>query len=123
MPVLRRDDWNVAELPGRSSADPLPVPLGEKSGVSMRIVEVPPGPRTPHRHPHSCEVIYVARGRGRVWEGDDINPVGPGDVIVVEQGVPHATVCTSTTVMQLICFFPHPHLPGNIEELDAPSRE
>lgn len=123
MPVLRGDDLEFAELPGRLSANPLPADLEDGSEVSVRVVDVSPGQRTPHRHPHSCEVIYVARGEGRVWEGDESSPVTTGDVIVVEQGVPHATVCTGTTAMRLICFFPRADLSGNTEELGGPARE
>ena len=123
MPVLRGDDWDFATLPGRLSADPLPSDLEARSKVSVRVVDVPPGPRTPHRHPYSCEVIYVAEGQGRVWEGDKSSPVSGGDLIIVEQGVAHATVCTGTTAMRLICFFPRPDLSGNAEELSGPARE
>jgi len=123
MPVLRADDRNFDELPGRRSADPLPPGLEDAAEVSVRVVDVLPGPRTPHRHPHSCEVIYVAHGEGRVWEGDESSPVTAGDVVVIEQGVPHATVCTSADGIRLICFFPRADLAGNTEELDGPVRE
>ena len=123
MPVLRGDSWDFVRLPGRSSANPLPLDLEDSSEVSLRVVDVPPGSRTPHRHPHSCEVIYVAEGRGRVWEDEESTPVAAGDVIVVEQGVAHATVCTSDTAMRLICFFPRPRLADNIEELGGPARD
>lgn len=123
MPVLGADGRDFAELPGRRSANPLPPELEDAVQVSVRVVDVPPGPRTPHRHPHSCEVIYVAHGEGRIWEGDRSSPVTPGDLVVVEQGVAHATVCTSADGLRLICFFPRPDLPGNTEELDGPVRE
>lgn len=123
MPVIRAGEAPFAELPGRKSADPLPAGLGAAAGVSVRVVEIPPGPRTPHRHPHSCEVVYVAAGRGRVWEGDRATALAPGDIVLVEAGVSHATVCTGTEPMRLVCFFPHPDLAGNIEEEpDAPHR-
>ena len=123
MPVLRGDDLEFVELPGRWSANPLSDDFEDAVEVSVRVVDVPPGPRTPHRHPHSCEVIYVARGEGRFWEGAESSPATAGDVIVVEQGVPHATVCTGTVAMRLICFFPRPDLSGNTEELAGPVRE
>ncbi|HET7388593.1 MAG TPA: cupin domain-containing protein [Nocardioidaceae bacterium] len=122
MPVIRAADAPSVELPGRTSANPLPAALGRAAGVSLRVVEIPPGPRTPHRHPHSCEVVYVAAGRGRVWEGERSTSVAPGDVVLVEPGVPHATVCTSAEPMRLVCFFPHPDLGDNIEEMDAELR-
>lgn len=122
MPVIHAAGADFVELPGRRSANPLPAALGGSAGVSVRVVEIPPGPRSPHRHPHSCEVVYVAAGNGRVWEGDRSTPVAAGDVVLVEAGVPHATVCTSPEPMRLVCFFPHPKLSDNLEELDAPLR-
>jgi quercetin dioxygenase-like cupin family protein len=122
MPVIRAADAPAVALPGRTSANPLSPAQGRANGVSVRVVEIPPGPRTPHRHPHSCEVVYVVAGTGRVWEGERPTPVAPGDVVLVEPGVPHATVCTSAEPMRLVCFFPHPDLADNLEELDAPLR-
>ena len=119
MPVLPAGELRFAELPGRRSADPLG---GLTEDCSVRIAEIPPGPRTPHRHPHSIEVVYVAAGTGRVWEGETATDVGPGDMVLVPVGVPHATVCTSVTPLRLVCFFPHSDLAGNLDELPGPVR-
>ena len=89
----------------------------------MRVVRIPPGPRTPHRHPHSDEVVYVVEGEGRAWEGDEVTPVRAGDVFVVPAGVPHATVCTGPSELVLVCFFPRPDLSTNLEELPGPARD
>ncbi|WP_168205659.1 cupin domain-containing protein [Georgenia yuyongxinii] len=88
----------------------------------MRVVRIRPGPRTPHRHPHSCEVMFVAQGDGRFWEGDTVHQVRAGDVLFVPTGVPHATVCVGDTDIVLACFFPRRDLPSNIEELPGPVR-
>ena len=119
MPVVRGHGLSFTDLPGRRSADPLPA--GVADGCSVRVVRVPPGPRTPHRHPYSCEVVYVAAGRGRVWEGDTVTEVAPGDLVVIPPGVPHATVATGGE-LTLVCFFPHPELARNLEELAGPVR-
>jgi quercetin dioxygenase-like cupin family protein len=120
MPVIRGRDLDFGELVGRVSANPLPPGAAEE--CSVRVVHVPPGPRTPHRHPYSCEVVYVAAGEGRVWEGDDPSPVVAGDLVVVPPGVPHATICTGRSELVLVCFFPHPDLSRNLEELPGPVR-
>ena len=108
------------ELTGRFSADPLPTGAAP---CSMRVVRIGPGPRTPHRHPHSVELMYVVAGTGTTWEDDTPSPVRPGDVVLVPQGVPHATVADGPDELLLVCFFPHPDLAANIEELDGPVRE
>lgn len=120
MPVFRNRDLHFADLVGRQSANPLPP--GTAEDCSVRIVRVSPGPRTPHRHPHSCEVVYVVEGEGRLWEGERAHAVGPGDLVVIPPGVSHATVGTSGSGLVLVCFFPHPDLAGNLEELPAPIR-
>ncbi len=78
VPVVRSTDLDFARLPGRLSADP--VPAGRGADYSVRVVRVPPGPRTPHLHPHSDEVTYVVSGSGNAWEGDICTPVSPGDL-------------------------------------------
>ena len=121
MPVVRSDSLTYAELPGRQSADPVPPDLG--SNYSVRVVRVPPGPRTPHRHPHSDEVTYVVSGHGTAWEGDTSTAVGPGDLIVVPRGTPHATVATGHADLVLLCFFPRRGLADNLDELPGPIRD
>lgn len=120
MPVVPAGSLQFAALPGRLSANPLPP--GLDVGASTRIVRIPPGPRTPHVHRHSAEVVYVAGGTGTAWEDDAPTRVGEGDVVVVPAGVPHATVASGTSDLVLVCFFPHPDLAANIEELTGPLR-
>jgi quercetin dioxygenase-like cupin family protein len=120
VPVVPGESLDFARLPGRVSADP--VPPGLAVGCSARVVRIAPGPRTPHRHPHSVEVVYVAEGSGTAWEDDVPTRVSAGDVLVVPAGVPHATVAAGPGDLVLVCFFPHPDLAANAEELPAPPR-
>ena len=120
MPVVLSGSLSYAALTGRLSADPLP--SGTATGCSVRVVRIDPGPRTPHVHPDSVEIAYVAEGTGTAWEGDEHHPVAPGDLLVVSAGVPHATVATGDSPLVLVCFFPHPDLAANIEELAGPQR-
>lgn len=120
MPVVRAEDVDYVDLPGRQSADPVPVGAGED--YSVRMVRVPAGPRTPHLHPHSDEVTYVVSGSGTAWEGDVATPVGPGDLVLVPQGESHATVARDGEELVLLCFFPRGDLAGNLVELEGPLR-
>jgi quercetin dioxygenase-like cupin family protein len=82
------------------------------------VVHVPSGSgRTPHRHPASAEVIFVARGRGHVWREERRHEVQAGDLVLVPAGLAHATIPEDGTDMDLVCFFPVPSLAGNVEEL------
>jgi quercetin dioxygenase-like cupin family protein len=120
MPVIPAGSLEFARLPGRLSADPLPA--GLVAGCSARIMRIAPGPRTPHVHPHSAEVIYVVEGTGTAWEGDVPTRVAAGDLVVVPPRVPHATVASDAGELVLVCFFPHPDLAANIQELTGPER-
>ncbi|HJU96585.1 MAG TPA: cupin domain-containing protein [Jiangellaceae bacterium] len=117
MPVVPTAALQFARLTGRLSADPLPP--GLDTGCSLRVVRVTPGARTPHVHPHSAELTYVAEGSGTAWEADVPTSVAAGDVLVVPAGVPHATVAGPSDLL-LICFFPHADMSANIVELAGP---
>lgn len=120
MPVIPCHGLDFRELVGRRSADPLPGWAAES--CSVRVVRIEPGPRTPHRHPRSVEIAYVAEGSGVAWEGDGRTEVTAGDLLVVPAGVPHATVATSPGGLLLVCFFPVGDLASNLEELPGPVR-
>jgi quercetin dioxygenase-like cupin family protein len=114
MGITRSGALDFVALPGRRSADPLG---GGAADVSVRVVAIEPDVRrSPHRHPHSSEVVYVVGGRGRMWQEGEVVDVGPGDVAHVPAGTPHATLAVGGT-LRLVCFFPHPRLDDNIEEL------
>lgn len=115
MPLIRAGDLQFEQLPGRSSADPLAEGLAD---FAVRVVRIPAGPRTPHRHPRSAEVVYVVSGSGTAWEEGTTHHVGAGDVLVIPAGVPHATAAADELV--LVCFFPDGDLGTNLEELDGP---
>jgi quercetin dioxygenase-like cupin family protein len=120
MVTLRHStDLRFVELPGRHSADPFSG-VGDLD-VSVRLVRMEAGQRRrPHRHPHSCEVVHVLSGAGHVWQDGARAPVSTGDTFVVGAGVPHATLPLLGSHLELVCFFPHPDLSRNLEELDGP---
>jgi quercetin dioxygenase-like cupin family protein len=118
--VVRAEELAFGELPGRRSADPLAGVEG--TGLSVRFARLGPGPRAPHRHPFSVELIYVVEGEGTHWQEGDTAHVGPGDVVLVPTGVAHATIPDEGDSMLLYCVFPVPSLEDNVEELDEPIR-
>jgi quercetin dioxygenase-like cupin family protein len=111
--VARVGGLEFRPLPGRASADPLP----GLDDAAVRFVRVEPGPRAPHVHPDSSELIYVAEGSGRHWQGDGSVEVGRGDLVSVPRAVPHATVAREPLL--LVCFFPHADPFATTEELDG----
>lgn len=115
--IVKGSALRAGRLPGRMSADPFP--SAPESGLAMRIVEIGPGDRNPHRHPHSYEAMYVIEGNGQLWENGRIQAVEAGDCILIPSGTPHATVADPGSLMKLVCFFPHPDLASNIQELEG----
>jgi quercetin dioxygenase-like cupin family protein len=116
MTVRRGDGLEFQPFPGRWSADPF---AGDQAPVSVRVVRIDPDvERSPHRHPHSCEVVYVLEGTGTVWRDGATTDVAAGDVVLIPAGVPHATIATGGQ-LRLVCFFPHPDLARNLEEIDG----
>lgn len=117
MRVIRSAELRFGQLPGRRSADPFEeAPI---DGASVRFARLAPGPRAPHRHPLSIEVIHVLEGEGTHWQEGETERVGPGDVVLVERGVAHATVPATEAGMLLYCLFPVSTLEGNVEELEG----
>jgi quercetin dioxygenase-like cupin family protein len=114
--IIEHDALRFEVRPGRESADPL---AGAGADFTVRIVRLSSGAvRWAHRHPLSVELLHVCRGRGVLWEGGVERRFEQGDTALVPVGVPHATVPDAGTDMELICFFPHPDLDANIEELE-----
>jgi mannose-6-phosphate isomerase-like protein (cupin superfamily) len=62
------------------------------AGVSLIMVDAPPGsgPRL-HRHPYE-EVFVVQEGSATFTAGDEVVEVSGGQVMVVPAGVPHKLV-------------------------------
>jgi quercetin dioxygenase-like cupin family protein len=119
--VVSSSALDFRALRGRSSANPFQ--RLDAPGMSMRVVHLPAGEeRNAHRHPHSCEAIYIVEGRGRFWEEGRAHRVSEGDCILVAAGTAHATIPDRDVAMKLVCFLPHPDLASNIEELDEQIR-
>ncbi len=116
MSVIGGRKLDFVDLPGRRSANPL---ISVLSDASVRVVELErTAGRTAHRHPFSEEIVYVAAGHGEVWIDGETFTITEGDMVHIPTGSTHATVPAEGESMRLICFFPHPHLPDNIEDTD-----
>lgn len=111
----RIDQCAFQQLPGRRSANPLAgVDVGS---LSVRLVHLTDGPRTPNLHPSCVEVIYVLKGDGTAWVDGEKTRVHAGDIFVFPTGKPHATLPDSGTEMLLLCMFPVDDLAANMVEL------
>lgn len=61
-------------------------------GISVYLVEAPPGRAIRrHRHPYD-EVAFVREGRGRWTVDGEEREAGPGDILVIKAGQVHTFV-------------------------------
>ncbi len=117
MTVIAPGSFDGEGRPGRRSADPFATLAGGTS--SARFVHIEPGARrNAHRHPESEEIVFVAGGSGAVWLDGTFHALSTGSWVQIPRGVPHATVTTDPDGITLACFFPHPDLNSNLDELD-----
>ena len=116
MTVVHPTDLMFMDLAGRSSADPFRE--SDPGSLAVRVVVIDEHrERTPHLHPFSPEIIYVAEGHGTAWQEGISTPVSAGDIIRIPQNVAHATIPRPGSQLKLICFFPHADLSKNLVEL------
>jgi len=118
MTVVGGGDLVFRDFPGRSTADPFAA-AGQGASTVRQVTIEWVATRSPHRHPHSEEIVHVISGHGRVWLDGTFHPVGPGHWYRIPTGTPHATLADPGERLTLACFFPHDDFANNIEELDV----
>lgn len=65
--------------------------LRHAEGWTFLEARLHPGHAPPlHLHRNEDEAFYVLEGTMRFRRGDELHDLGPGDFLVVPQGVPHA---------------------------------
>jgi quercetin dioxygenase-like cupin family protein len=77
-------------------------------GISVYLVNSPPGRGTKlHRHPYD-EIAYIIEGRVR-WTLNGVEREGgPGDVLVVKAGEPHKFIAIGDAPLRQIDFHMNP---------------
>lgn len=117
MTVVRPDQLQFRDFPGRSTSDPFREAGPGASTVRQVAIDYVPA-RSPHLHPQSEEIVYVVAGRGRVWLDGVFFAVEPGSWYRIPARTPHATLADRGERLSLVCFFPHDDFANNIEELE-----
>jgi mannose-6-phosphate isomerase-like protein (cupin superfamily) len=90
----------IIHLPALASAD-LP-PAAPGAAMQTKVVAVAEGATVQvqlgtvgkHYHANANEIQYVVQGQGKFWLGDSYKDVGPGDLIIIPKGTPHAATTT-----------------------------
>src|SRR5882672_4979690 len=86
----------IIHVPQLAAAD-LP-PAAKGAAIQTKVVAVADGATVQvqlgtfgkHFHANANEIQYVVQGQGKFWLGDSYRDVGPGDLIIIPKGTPHA---------------------------------
>ena len=71
---------------------------------SLAEATIPAGCRTqPHYHARAEEFYYVIEGEGLMRIGDEEQPVGPGDAILIPPGAVHTLLNTGPGPLRILC--------------------
>ena len=71
-----------------------------------------------HYHRDSDEVQYVVEGTGTFWLGDTQRTVGPGDLIVIPRGTPHAGSVATSGRFKAIAIKTPPQAADDVHRVD-----
>lgn len=77
-----------------------------KASMSVGLYRLPAGSEDPQEPHTEDEVYHVVEGRANLRVGEEVRPVGPGDVVFVERGVDHAFRDIEADLVALVFFAP-----------------
>lgn len=71
----------------------------------LTLLRILPGHEFPrHLHPNSDDVIYILKGRATFKVGQEKFEVGPGDIVIAPEGVPHSAVNFAAEDVEMLVF-------------------
>lgn len=80
---------NAADVPCAMDGSNRMTPLHRDSLCSATLICIPRSV-DPHYHRHHTEHVAILEGHAHMLLGDDTLDIGPGDVISIPSGTPHA---------------------------------
>jgi len=72
--------------------------------VTQFVGSIPPGRAPDHYHQYE-EVLFILRGRGRMWAGETNTPISPGSCIYLPKGQVHCVENTGADELRLLGVF------------------
>jgi len=72
--------------------------------VTQFVGSIPPGRAPDHFHEYE-EVLFILRGEGRMWVGENNTPIGPGSCIYLPRRQVHCVENTGTGELRLLGVF------------------
>ncbi|HJY26619.1 MAG TPA: cupin domain-containing protein [Pyrinomonadaceae bacterium] len=77
--------------------------VGSKQ-VTQFVGSIPPGRAPDHFHEYE-EVLFILRGEGRIWAGEDSTLIGPGSCVYLPRRQVHCVENTGTGELRLLGVF------------------
>jgi mannose-6-phosphate isomerase-like protein (cupin superfamily) len=81
-------------------------------------VSVQTGDVAKHFHQDSDEIQYIIEGQGTFWLGDRQIEVGPGDLIIIPKGTPHAGSHATSGRFKAIAIKTPPQAPDDLHPVN-----
>ena len=74
--------------------------------MSLELYRLQAGAEDPQEPHTEDEVYYILRGTARIRIGDEVHPIGAGDLVYVEREVDHAFEQIEEDILALVFFAP-----------------
>jgi quercetin dioxygenase-like cupin family protein len=107
MTIVHEDRIKKEKKPGRDLRWLITPDASGSNYSSTLIIDVPKGStvKPAHAHPDGEEVIYIVKGKGRVWIDGEVSEVVQGSAVLFKKGSVHMLQNSGEEDMKVICFF------------------
>ena len=116
--IIHENEVEYVKLTGRDHKMIIgPDKALESEHMAFGVADFPANAHAPaHVHDNGEEIIYILTGSGEIYFDGEPEPVEPGSVVYIPQGVEHSINNTSGEVMKLAYVFSPPVRQGSYEK-------
>jgi quercetin dioxygenase-like cupin family protein len=109
-------------------AAPFVIKVDEQNGGAKDFVvlteDVPPGQTiSPHRHPHSEEILFIHAGTGTAWLDGKEAKLGPGTIIFMPPNTGVRLTNDGDKPISLVAIFSRPGFDKYLRDISVPASE
>lgn len=105
---VKHEDWPWCHVELMCNAEN----VGAKELLLVRATFPPGSLHSFHHHPGREEIIYLLEGRAEQWVGPEKRLLGPGDMVLIPKGLPHATFNPGTVPLKFLAILSPVDAPG-----------
>lgn len=104
------------------------IKVDKQNGAATDFVifteDVPPGQTiSPHRHPHSEEVLFIHAGTGKAWLDGKESKIGPGTIIFMPVNTGVRLTNDGKEPISLVAIFSRPGFDKYQRDISVPASE